>query len=95
MYSDKLRRNYIIKLMEKYNINFELITVTKLEQSQYYIIGNNKISIGEAGCYLSHMYCLYDAIKHNYDNIINLTNIYKIIKYLFFRRKFNNHFISI
>ena len=68
--TDKLRRNYIIKLMEKYQINFELIIVPKLQHSQYEIIGNTKISIGEAGCYLSHMFCLHDSIINNYDNII-------------------------
>lgn len=68
--NNKLRRNYIIKVMEKYNINFELIIVPKLEQKQYENIGNNKINIGEAGCYLSHMFCLNDAITHNYKNII-------------------------
>jgi GR25 family glycosyltransferase involved in LPS biosynthesis len=68
--TDRLRRNYIIKVMEKYRINFELIIVPRLEQEQYNIIGNNKIKIGEAGCYLSHMFCLNDAITNNYDNII-------------------------
>ena len=28
--SDRIRRNYIIKVMEKYNINFELIIVPNL-----------------------------------------------------------------
>jgi GR25 family glycosyltransferase involved in LPS biosynthesis len=68
--TDILRRNYIIKLMEKYNINFELIIVQKLQQSQYESIKNNFRKIGEAGCYLSHMYCLNDAIANNYSNII-------------------------
>jgi GR25 family glycosyltransferase involved in LPS biosynthesis len=56
--------------MEKYNINFELIIVQKLQQSQYESIKNNFRKIGEAGCYLSHMYCLNDAIANNYSNII-------------------------
>lgn len=68
--TDRLRRNYIIKLMEKYSINFELIIVPKLQHHQYEIIGNNKLKMGEAGCYLSHMFCLQDAINNNYDNII-------------------------
>jgi GR25 family glycosyltransferase involved in LPS biosynthesis len=68
--SDRLRRNYVIRLMEKYKINFELIIVPTLDDSTYNSIGNNKIKIGEAGCYLSHMYCLNDAIKNNYDKII-------------------------
>ena len=68
--TDRIRRNYIIKLMEKYNINFELISVPKLNEHQYKCIGNSHISLGEAGCYLSHMYCLNDAIIKDYNNII-------------------------
>lgn len=68
--SDRLRRNYIIRLMEKYNINFELIIVPRLTQQDHTIIGNKSINLGEAGCYLSHMYCLNDAIVHNYKKII-------------------------
>jgi GR25 family glycosyltransferase involved in LPS biosynthesis len=56
--------------MEKYNINFELIIVQKLQQNQYESIKNNFSKIGEAGCYLSHMYCLNNAIANNYSNII-------------------------
>jgi GR25 family glycosyltransferase involved in LPS biosynthesis len=65
-----LRRNYIIRLMEKYNINFELIIVPILSNEEYRVINNNNITIGEAGCYLSHMFCLNDAINHNYNKII-------------------------
>lgn len=68
--TNNLRRNYIIKIMEKYKINFELIIVKKLQQTQYEVIKNNFNNIGEAGCYLSHMYCLNDAKIHNYDNIL-------------------------
>jgi GR25 family glycosyltransferase involved in LPS biosynthesis len=68
--SDIIRKKYIIRLMEKYNINFELISVPKLNDYQYKRIGNSSISLGEAGCYLSHMYCLNDAIKQNYNKII-------------------------
>lgn len=68
--SDKLRRNYVVKLMEKYNINCELIIVPKLSEYEYNMLCNNTISIGEAGCYISHMFCLHDAITNNYNNII-------------------------
>ena len=54
--------------MEKYNINFEFIIVKKLQQCKYDLIKNNFRNIGEAGCYLSHMYCINDAISNNYDN---------------------------
>jgi GR25 family glycosyltransferase involved in LPS biosynthesis len=67
---DNIRRNYIIKLMQKYKINCELIIVPLLQQHEYEIIGNKHINISETGCYLSHMYCLNDAIRHNFKNII-------------------------
>ena len=65
-----IRRNYVIKLMEKYNINIELIVVQKITEEQYNCVGNTEITMGEVGCYLSHMYCLNDAITNNYKNII-------------------------
>lgn len=65
-----LRRNYVIKLMEKYNINFELIVVPLLSSEEFKSINNKYINISEAGCYLSHMFCLNDAMNNNYNNII-------------------------
>lgn len=67
---DVKRRNYITVLMKKYNINFEFIIVPRLQQEEYSQIGNPNINIGEAGCYLSHMFCLNDAIMNAYDKII-------------------------
>ena len=68
--TDRIRRNYVIRLLEKYSINFELIIVPKLTNEEYNTINNSSITIGEAGCYLSHMYCLFDAIQNGYSNII-------------------------
>jgi GR25 family glycosyltransferase involved in LPS biosynthesis len=67
---DQIRRNYVTVLMKKYNINFEFIIVNPISEDQYNAINNKSITIGETGCYLSHMYCLNDAIKNNYNNII-------------------------
>lgn len=67
---DVIRRKYITLLMKKYNINFEFIIVPRLQQDEYYQIGNLNINISEAGCYLSHMFCLNDAINKAYDKII-------------------------
>ena len=68
--TDVVRRNYCKVLMQKYNINFEMITVPKITDAEYNVIGNQTISFGEAGCYLSHMYCLQDAIRNQYNNIV-------------------------
>ena len=70
LHNNILRKNYVIKLMEKYNINFELIIVPTLSNEEYEIINNKHINLGEAGCYLSHMFCLNDAIVNNYQKII-------------------------
>lgn len=67
---DILRRKYVNVLMKKYNINFEFIIIPRLKLPEYLQIDNPKINLGEAGCYLSHMYCLNDAILNNYDKII-------------------------
>ena len=67
---DLKRRRYITVLMKKYNINFEFITVPHLQEEEYSQIGNPNITIGEAGCYLSHMFCLNDAINNKYEKII-------------------------
>lgn len=67
---DIIRRRYITILMQKYNINFEFIIVPRLKLSEHEQIGNPHIKVGEAGCYLSHMYCLNDAITNKYEKII-------------------------
>jgi len=68
--TDRIRRNYIVRLFEKYGINYDLIVVPKLTRDEYETINNKSINIGEAGCYLSHMYCLFDAIQNSFSNII-------------------------
>ena len=81
-----IRRNYVIKLMEKYNINFELIVVQKITEEQYNCVGNIEITMGETGCFISHMYCLNDAIANNYKNIIIFED--DIILHKQFHKKF-------
>lgn len=67
---DVIRRRYITVLMKKYNINFEFIVVPRLREDEHLQIGNPYIKLGESGCYLSHMYCLNDAIINQYSKII-------------------------
>ena len=85
---DRIRRNYITVLMKKYNINFEFIIVNSINNDQYNAINNKTITKGEVGCYLSHMYCLNDAIKNNYNNIIIFED--DIILHKKFHEKFEN-----
>ena len=86
---DITRRNYITVLMKKYNINFEFIIVPRLQEEEYSQIGNPSINIGEAGCYLSHMFCLNDAIINKYEKIIIFEDD------IIFHKDFNNLFKKI
>ena len=74
---DVMRRNYILVLMKKYKINFTLISVDKLNAEDYHKINtNNDVTIEEAGCLLSHLWCLNNIIKNA------ITTIYKkLIRY--------------
>jgi GR25 family glycosyltransferase involved in LPS biosynthesis len=65
----KIRRNYITLLMKKYQINYELIIVPQIDDDIYRGM-ENSMTRGEYGCYLSHLYCFFDSIINNYNNII-------------------------
>lgn len=65
-----IRRNYILVLMKKYNINFSLIIVNRIDETIYSLVANTKITKDELGCTLSHMWCLREIIKDNLENSI-------------------------
>jgi GR25 family glycosyltransferase involved in LPS biosynthesis len=66
-----IRRNYILVLMKKLNIDFTLIIVEKITNENYTIISKkSNISKSEAGCLLSHLWCLNDIIQNNHKNAI-------------------------
>jgi GR25 family glycosyltransferase involved in LPS biosynthesis len=70
---DEIKRNYIIILMKKYNINFTLIVVEKITPQIYDSFLNNSsilISKNELGCCLSHLWCLYHIIQNNHENAL-------------------------
>ena len=75
---DGLRGKYIELIMKKLNINYTLVEVAKPTKDLYCGLmrlmapTTKKMSGGEAGCYLSHMWCLGDIIKHTYKNAIIL-----------------------
>ena len=69
--SNKIRRNYIIMMMKKYKINFTLVIVDSINDDIYNIINKNKkLTKGEIGCSLSHMWCLNRIIKDGLKNAI-------------------------
>ena len=68
---NEIRRNYILVLMKKLNINFTLVVVERISNDNYNIINKvSNISKPEAGCLISHLWCLNDIIKNNYPNAI-------------------------
>lgn len=68
---DVMRRNYIVVLMQKYKINYTLISVDKINAEDYHKINtNNDITVEEAGCLLSHLWCLNSITKNEYKNAI-------------------------
>jgi GR25 family glycosyltransferase involved in LPS biosynthesis len=72
LYEDIFKRNYIYELFKKYNISsYNLIIVDRVDKAVYNKLCNDKkISESELGCCLSHMWCLLDIIKNNYENAI-------------------------
>jgi len=70
---DVIRRNYIHVIMEKMNINYQLIIVDRIQEVDYKNIKNytlKRITKGAFGCFLSHMWCLKNAIENKYQNFI-------------------------
>ena len=65
-----IRRNYILILMKKFNINFSLVVVNRISEKIYSQVGNKQITKDELGCTLSHMWCLKEIIKNKYENAI-------------------------
>lgn len=71
LFGDVIKRNYIYELFKKYNINYTFIIVDKVKQNIYdKLCPDKKISESELGCCLSHMWCLLDILKNNYENAI-------------------------
>lgn len=68
---DWLKRNYIITLLQKLKINFSLVVVDRLSKEDYtFVQKHSQISIAEAGCLFSHIWCLKNMIDGNLKNCI-------------------------
>jgi len=67
-----LRKKYIHVLMKKYKINFTLVIVEKLTNKVYQELNNrnDKLTLEESGCLISHLWCLNKIIKNKYKNAI-------------------------
>jgi glycosyl transferase family 25 len=69
--TNKTRRNYILMLMKKYNIEFTLVVVNKISDDIYQILNENKkLTKEEVGCSLSHLWVLNNIIKNKINNAI-------------------------
>lgn len=96
--SNIIRRNYIYVIMKKLKINYTLIIVEKINNKIYNnLIPENNITKAEFGCWLSHMWCLNDIIKNNYNNsivfeddIIFHKNFIELFKNIFNSNKYIN-----
>jgi GR25 family glycosyltransferase involved in LPS biosynthesis len=88
---DEIKRNYIITLMKKYNINFTLVVVEQISIDLYDSLRNSDtfISINELGCCLSHLWCLSQIIINNYENAIIMEDD------VILHKNFEKEFISI
>lgn len=84
-----IRRNYILTMMKKYNINFSLVVVNRINEKIYSYVGNEKITKEELGCTLSHMLCLREIIKNKYENAIIFEDD------IIFHKNFKTMFIDI
>jgi GR25 family glycosyltransferase involved in LPS biosynthesis len=71
LFEDVRKRNYINVLFKKYNIDYNLIIVDKIDKTIFdKLVIKNQISVAEFGCCMSHMWCLMDIVKNNYKNAI-------------------------
>jgi len=89
---DEIKRNYMIVLMKKYNINFTLIVVERVSTELYKSLvddSNSSISNAEMGCCLSHLWCLSQIIINNYENAIIFEDD------IILHKDFENEFIDI
>ena len=69
--TNKLRRDYVVVLMKKLNINFKLVVVESINDDIYECLNIKKdMSRSEIGCMLSHLWCLNNIIQNNYTNSI-------------------------
>ena len=68
----EIKRNYIIQLMKKININFTLNVFDRVNDDKYETMKEiiNNINKSELGCTLSHLYCLNEFVKSNNKNCV-------------------------
>ncbi len=68
------RRNYISVLFKKYNINYTLVCVERVNSNMFrqfkHLPSYSQITSNELGCFLSHLWCLSNIVKNNYSNAI-------------------------
>ena len=85
---NKFRRSYIKYITKKMKINYTLVIVKKITDELKYKV-TKKLKNGVLGCYLSHLWCINDAIQKNYkhflifeDDIVFHKNFEKMFKNL-------------
>jgi GR25 family glycosyltransferase involved in LPS biosynthesis len=72
---DTEKRNYIITLLSKFNINYSIVIVNYIPDQLFNTIYNSTkllITKYELGCCVSHLWCLNQIILNNYKNALIL-----------------------
>lgn len=91
---DVIKRNYVICLMKKLGLSFSLVVVKPITDVLYLSMCPKKhITRPEAGCSLSHLWCLRNFIDKQYHNCIVFEDdivVHKQFKSRFFKIYNNN-----
>lgn len=67
--NDIYRRAYIKYITQKLGINYTLVVVNTISNETKDKL-NPKTKLGIAGCFLSHMWCIKNAIENNYKHFL-------------------------
>jgi GR25 family glycosyltransferase involved in LPS biosynthesis len=68
---DNFKRNYIIALMKKYNLNYTLVIVDRISVNTHKLLcPKSLITRSELGCCLSHLWCLHQILTNKYENAL-------------------------
>ena len=87
---DKIRRNYILRIMKKMQLNFTLVVVEKITEETYLLLNiDDSLSKEEVGCSLSHMWCLKDVISKGHSHCIIFEDD------IIFHKNFTNLFLDL
>jgi GR25 family glycosyltransferase involved in LPS biosynthesis len=86
---DVTRRKYIKYLFKKHKINYVLVTVESFKYKSYYEHLIYVMKPARMGCILSHLWCINNAVKNNYERFIIFEDD------IIFHKNFNEMFVNV